>query len=720
MRASRLIRLTALALVVLCLCTGCTSTATGTGVVDAISSTYTDLKNRFMVLIGEVPPDPNEFLTSFVDALERNDFGSAYAMLSDNAKAQIPMTTFAERHQVLFDAIGMTGLSLSLGEIARSNDAYEQKATLTFASEVFGSFTQGVTYVFLYDNAERVFHLEWQPSMLLSNLALTDKLYVNTLRPSRGEILDGEHNKYAVNTYADTVFIRLSDELTAQRETVVANLAALLEMEPKAITDILDSKRAVADGLAQLKAYLPGTLNVSTRQALLSIDGVGVNSTSYTPIRYYPQGTTLSHVLGYASVVTAEDIEQSPGKYDAGTLIGRAGLEAAYDDTLRGENGYALVIYDENGAKKETVTTLPAKDGLDLEISIDLDLQQRAEKLLETLTPENAGSVVVTDPQTGALQALASYPCYDPNDFSYGASEETIAAYYKEEANNPLYNRATQGLYPPGSTIKPLIAAFALDESIMSPTDVFPGTVVEKKWTPQSFGTWFYPAITRVENYEGEMNMSNAITNSDNIYFAYVALKAGWDKLEPYLKNLGFDQKIDFDLRVSTASYMNSVNYDNLRLLADTGYGQGQVVISPLQMALVFGAMANDQRAIMRPRLVVATHRMQGVSYPVVESFDATPWRENVFTASAQKTIRPMLRRVVTEGSGRKAAISGLTVSGKTGTAEIGTAKEREIAWFIAYLEDADYDRLACVTLETPANWENTLRYDLVRELLSP
>ena len=122
----------------------------------------------------------------------------------------------------------------------------------------------------------------------------------------------------------------------------------------------------------------------------------------------------------------------------------------------------------------------------------------------------------------------------------------------------------------------------------------------------------------------------------------------------------------------------------------------------------------------MVPRLVKATRQMVGNDYEIVEEFPAEVWREDVISSYARNKIEPMLERVLEEGSGHRAEIDGLTICGKTGTAEIGSDKTREIAWFIAYVNDADYDRLVAVTLELPANYEGTIRYDIVRELLMP
>ena len=328
-----------------------------------------------------------------------------------------------------------------------------------------------------------------------------------------------------------------------------------------------------------------------------------------------------------------------------------------------------------------------------------------------------AGAAVVLDPKTGDVLAMSSYPDFDPNLFVLNSDPATLASYVAEDSNSPLYNRAVQGSYIPGSTVKPLIAAMALEYDIVDEDYEFTGEIYRNQWTPPGF--WPYPAITRATYYSGPVNMSNAITYSDNIYFSYVALQAGWDILEPFLQRVGFDERIDFDLRVSQPSYLSSGNYENRQLLAGTGHGQGELLISPLQMACIFSSLANDGD-IMTPRLVKATRRMEGTEYVVVEEMPTSVWREDVITQDALDTIVPMLHRVVEEGTGRRADIDGLTIYGKTGTAEIGSDKTREIGWFIAFVDDEEYSRLVCVTLELPANYEGTVRYDLVRELLMP
>ena len=278
-------------------------------------------------------------------------------------------------------------------------------------------------------------------------------------------------------------------------------------------------------------------------------------------------------------------------------------------------------------------------------MTLDYDLQCRAEEMLEQLKEEgNAGAAVVLEPTTGEVLAISSFPDFDPNLFVLNSDPETLASYVAADSNSPLYNRAVQGSYIPGSTVKPLIAAMALDDGVVDENYEFTGEIIKKQWTPK--GYWPYPPITRVSNYSGPVNMSNAITKSDNIYFADGALKAGWEKLEPFLKMIGFDERIPFDLRVSKPGYLNSDNYENMQLLAATGYGQGELIISPLQMACIFSSLANNGD-VMTPRLVRATRRMEGTDYAVVDEYSESVWKENIISDHALSTIVPMLRRVV-------------------------------------------------------------------------
>ncbi len=709
MKMRKIIRTLILALMLLSLLAGCGTSTRDIDLSKVVSATADPNEPR---------QDPKPFLDNYVQLLNAYNFGACYALLAPDTQEAITLVDFTQRYQNIFDGIDFQGLTISYGDLTvEAGKRYLQSATLTYSSALLDEFTQDVVFSLDYSDNDSTFYLNWTPAMIFTDLTSSTEVKLRTLRPARGEILDSEHNAYAINSYAESVYVQPS-KLEDTSYTVTA-LASILGMTTVDVEKALSSSAAVKYDSAVIKAYPPGGISEATESALTTLPGVGVDRTSMTPIRYYPNGSFFAHSMGYTSAITAEELSKlDSSRYDISSYVGRTGLEAAYEDILCGTKGYSLDIYASDGQRLSTVARKEKVDGLDLEVTLDYDLQCRAEEMLEQLKEEgNAGAAVVLEPTTGEVLAISSFPDFDPNLFVLNSDPETLASYVAADSNSPLYNRAVQGSYIPGSTVKPLIAAMALDDGVVDENYEFTGEIIKKQWTPK--GYWPYPPITRVSNYSGPVNMSNAITKSDNIYFADVALKAGWEKLEPFLRMIGFDERIPFDLRVSKPGYLNSGNYENMQLLAATGYGQGELIISPLQMACIFSSLANNGD-VMTPRLVRATRRMEGTDYAVVDEYSESVWKENIISDHALSTIVPMLRRVVEEGSGRKIHINGLTICGKTGTAEIGSDKTREIAWMIAFVENADYNRLVCVTLELPANYKGTIRYDLARELLMP
>ena len=709
MKMRKIIRTLILALMLLSLLAGCGTSTRDIDLSKVVSATADPNEPR---------QDPKPFLDNYVQLLNAYNFGACYALLAPDTQEAITLVDFTQRYQNIFDGIDFQGLTISYGDLTvEAGKRYLQSATLTYSSALLDEFTQDVVFSLDYSDNDSTFYLNWTPAMIFTDLTSSTEVKLRTLRPARGEILDSEHNAYAINSYAESVYVQPS-KIEDTSYTVTA-LASILGMTTVDVEKALSSSAAVKYDSAVIKAYPPGGISEATESALTTLPGVGVDRTSMTPIRYYPNGSFFAHSMGYTSAITAEELSKlDSSRYDISSYVGRTGLEAAYEDILCGTKGYSLDIYASDGQRLSTVARKEKVDGLDLEVTLDYDLQFRAEEMLEQLKEEgNAGAAVVLEPTTGEVLAISSFPDFDPNLFVLNSDPETLASYVAADSNSPLYNRAVQGSYIPGSTVKPLIAAMALDDGVVDENYEFTGEIIKKQWTPK--GYWPYPPITRVSNYSGPVNMSNAITKSDNIYFADVALKAGWEKLEPFLKMIGFDERIPFDLRVSKPGYLNSGNYENMQLLAATGYGQGELIISPLQMACIFSSLANNGD-VMTPRLVRATRRMEGTDYAVVDEYSESVWKENIISDHALSTIVPMLRRVVEEGSGRKIHINGLTICGKTGTAEIGSDKTREIAWMIAFVENADYNRLVCVTLELPANYKGTIRYDLARELLMP
>lgn len=382
--------------------------------------------------------------------------------------------------------------------------------------------------------------------------------------------------------------------------------------------------------------------------------------------RRYPV-ESASYVCGYFS----------PLKY------GNAGLEAAYDDALTGR--------DTGNPVKDEVNKLLGRDleGAELQLTLDANLQEQAQALLG----DRIGSVVVIDVQTGAVLVLASNPNIDPNQLVAvdGQSAESAARYWEtlqEDPSQPLLTRSTDGLYTPGSIFKTVTAAAAIDTGEATPNDVYEDNgqlevdgrvIVEENRPDDSIDEW---------------TLTEGLMYSLNVVLAQVGLQVGGDVLRDYAERFGFGQEIPFDIPVTSGQVASSSGFlDSPAALADTAFGQGQLLTTPLGMALVAAAFANDGE-MMRPYLV---ERVVAADGDVIDSADPSVWRQPVSRETAEQ-VRNMMIATVENGSAGAAAIDGLVVGGKTGTAETG--QEEPHAWYIGFAGDPEPRYAVAVVLE--------------------
>lgn len=666
---------------------------------------------------------PDHTVRTFFEGMTRRDYSLCYACLDAASQEKITLSEFVSRYDAIYEAMELTELTYQLGAGKLEGETYVYPCVLTYNTQSLGTFAQQITLTMTAQNQD--WAISWSPALILTDLDWDDEVRVQTLKQNRGEILDANGNAFAINTYALTVYVDLEE--IGDYGACARQLAALLGMTEEEIQKTLNSTRAQTDRIAIITYFVPGTLPDSLRDELLAISGVKIDDQKYTPIRYYPQDSMMAHTIGYTSVVTAEDLQTlDGGVYGVDSQVGRSGLEASYESILAGKRGKELFIrtptvLDETTGKpldykrKTTVVRVEPQDGYDLELTIDYTLQRRAEKALAALGEDRAGSVVVLDPKTGAVLVNANYPTYSNNIFA----DRNVTALYEQVLSIPrsaLYNRVTRGLYPPGSTVKPLVAAMSLETGNFTMDYVFRGEVTRRQWLP-TVGGWVYPPITRVSDYAPPYNMRNAIIHSDNIFFANVALTCGWENVVGLYQRLGFDTAIDFDIPVASASIYNDDSWSNLRLLADMGYGQGQLLISPLQMASVFSAFANGGN-IMQPYIVGALKSTAPDGNFITElETEPTVWRSNVISQESIDILEPIL--IDTVDSNAKLAMRSLQFAGKTGTAQLDGNNEREIAWLIVYVTNTDYERLICVCLELEAN-NPTARYDVGVPLMLP
>lgn len=353
--------------------------------------------------------------------------------------------------------------------------------------------------------------------------------------------------------------------------------------------------------------------------------------------RRYLHDSSLSHVVGYLD-----------------PRYGSQGVELVYNAVLSGRSASGW-----SGALRHELLRQPVR-GDDVRLTIDPAVQAAAREALGS----RKGAIVALDPGTGDILAMVSVPTFDPG--ALGTVGEELLA----DPSAPLLNRATQGLYPPGSTFKTVTALGALEARIIAPDTpvdcpgeiVIDGFPVSCRNTPQGVGT--YP-------------FSHAFTYSVNAIFTQIGVQLGWRRLDDIATRLGFGQSVDFPLQTARSQLTSPGAPRTTVLLASTAFGQGQLLATPLQMALVAATVAN-RGEIPAPRIALDALR-DGQPAQTLSS----PSRRRVVDASTAGTVAAMMQSVVAAGQATGVTIPGVTVAGKTGTAEAGDGTSH--AWFIAF-----------------------------------
>jgi penicillin-binding protein A len=354
--------------------------------------------------------------------------------------------------------------------------------------------------------------------------------------------------------------------------------------------------------------------------------------------RTYPQGTLVAHAVGYAS-----------GRY------GTSGLEDAFDGVLTAQPS-AADAFTQLGDMLRGGHAAPR--GSDVVTTIDMELQRA---LVAGLQPYNRAAGVVMDPHTGAVLALASVPSFDPNTL-----DRDFPVLSKDE-RSPLLDRSIAGLYPPGSTFKMVTAADALDAGVVTPQSTFED--------PGGFAVGNFVVHDDEDEYVGTQTLVGAFAVSSNVDFAQVALKLGTDKWFEYAKRWGLGESLAFDLPAARDRLPLKTEVSP-SILAQLGFGQASLLVSPMRMALVGATIANDG-VVPRPYLVRSIAG-RDTSLATRPEQLAAP-----ISADTAHEVRDMMLAVVRSGTGRAVALPGVNIAAKTGTAT--NPHGRSHAWFVAF-----------------------------------
>ena len=620
----------------------------------------------FFYISNQPKNNPEDVVSTYAQYIVDQNYEEMYNLISENSKAQTSQEDYINRNKNIYEGIEIANFAINITSVEKGDNntvkVNYNNSMDTMAGHI--EFANSMT-LSLDDNKE--YKINWSSNLIFPSLNNSDKVRVKTIEAERGSILDRNGEYLATNGTASQIGLVPGRMNEQTKDADISKIAELLNMTVESINNSLSASYVKDDTFVPLKTVSKDETDL--KNTLLEISGIKIIDSEE---RIYPLGESASQLVGYIQPISAEELaEKADEGYTSSSLIGKYGLERYYEDTLRAVNGAEIYIEDSEGNKKTSIVTLDAKDGTDVKLTIDSTLQQQIYEQFK----EDESAVVEINPKTGEVLALVSCPSFDSNDFSLGMTTADYNA-LTQDIQNPLFNRYL-ATYAPGSSFKPIVGAIGLTNGSFTADENF-GTSGTRWQNDSSWGDFY---ITTLTTYSGPANLRNALIYSDNIYFAKAALKIGSDKFIESLKNLGFNENIEFPQTISKSSYSNSEGFTNETQLANSGYGQGEMLVNPIHMAMMYSAFVNEGNMIM-PYIEYKEN---------ASSANATYYKEGVFTKEAAETIRDDLIQVVENpgGTAHSAQIEGKTIAGKTGTAEIKDSKDdtegTEIGWFNAF-----------------------------------
>ncbi len=534
------------------------------------------------------------------------------------------------------------------------------------------------------------------------NLAEGNRIRPESLEAPRGLILDAAGRPLATNDARFTLQLTPANlpRGAAERTALLTKLAPLVHQTVDELNATIEQAGRSSVQPITVLDDLDHDPALSLKLATLHDPGVAVVA---TPVRRYVTDGALSHVLGYLGAITLEQLADHPN-YLLTSQVGQTGVEATYDPLLRGEPGIQAVEVNSIGEVQRTSLTRAPVPGQTVILGINQEVQRTVADALRASLEANhatAGAAIGLDPRTGTVRFLVSLPAYDNNRFSHPLSDAEYAA-LTSDPTLPLLNRVIAGEYPPGSTIKPVIASGGLATGVISRETTIDAPAEIR------IGDFVFPDWKR----HGLVNVERAIAVSSDVFF--YAVGGGWEgiaglgisRLDETLARFRIGQSTEIDLPGESAGLLPTPAWRKHAIgeewyIGDTYHlaiGQGDLIMTPLQLAAVTAAFANGG-TFYRPHVVAATadpRTNQAAPIPTA------PLATKVERADVLDTVRSGMRQTVTEGSGRALNSLPLPIAGKTGSAEYGTPNDKgELpthAWFASF---APYEQpqLAMVVL---------------------
>jgi penicillin-binding protein 2 len=536
-------------------------------------------------------------------------------------------------------------------------------------------------------------------------LAENNRLRRIPLPATRGEIFDRERHVIASSRPSLDLLLRRDADPSLERQ--LAGLAPILGEPVEALRRRVEDSRSrpsfdaltvkedvTLSELARIEARRDRFPSIEVRQ---------------TARRHYPEGALAAHAIGYVGEVSEARLQtsESASTLFRGDIVGKSGIERAYDDPLRGVRGWMVASVDSLGRQigDSQVLNEPGH-GAPLEITLDLRMQRA---LVEALGPE-AGAGVFLDARTGEVLALASTPAFDPNRFADGLTREAWQALNGDEGR-PLHDRAIASYYAPGSTFKVVMSIAGLETGTIQPSDAL--------FCTGSTVIYGHKRLCWKKGGHGRVDLERALAQSCNVYFYHLGQRLGIEPIEKYAAMLGLGSPTGIDIPGEEGAILPSPQWKQ-RAHGEQWYpgdtisvaiGQGLIAVTPVQMATLIAG--------------VATGRLP---HPHLSRSAQPPPRELAISPGTLATVRRGLEMVVEAGTGRSATKGGFTVAGKTGTAQVFKKSagidadelpkaERDHAWFVGYAP-VDAPRVAFAVVVEHGGHGGTAAAPIVRQVL--
>lgn len=518
----------------------------------------------------------------------------------------------------------------------------------------------------------------------------SNRLKAVKIIPPRGILYDSSGSPLVKNTPSYSVLVQpqeLPKEEKARNELLV-NLSKILELPQQELIKTVEDARKRRYGETVVAEGIDREKSMTLELKLSNFSGVSLEK---SPIRYYNDLPSLGHIAGYIGKVTEEDRDKNSALL-ANDYIGKSGIEKVYDQILRGKTGIETLEVDSAGRVLRSVGNVPAVAGDSIFLTLNSSLQRQTAKSLEDAIKKmkaSSGAAVAIDPKNGEVLAMVSYPYYDNNIFSPINKSNNLQKVLTDSLS-PLVNRAIAGQYPSGSTIKPFVAAAALEEHVITES-----TRVDTSAGKISVGPWTFSDWKR----HGVVDVRQAIAESNNIFFytlggGYGNIRGlGARKLTDYYQKFGLGKTTGIDLSGETKGNIPTPEWKK-RVFGESWYvgdtyntsiGQGSLLLTPLQLAVSTSAFANNGN-IYKPHFLKKYVSSAGK----ITDYKNEVMYSGIVSKQYIQIVKEGMRRVVTGGSAtRTFGNFSVPVAAKTGTAQFSASLKNTHSWIAAF---APYD----------------------------